>query len=299
MKQDDITARVAIIEAVKTPLGFFTLGMLVAEGGLGVLTVRLEGQNQTYALLGTIGCLVLLILVVTFIAIYQPEILKPTNVQQNESCSSALHELTEFKKIIKQNYDNSISLYIGENQIRMQGDFLKTDPLPFEKIKAIILFVSRSEVDKGIESLLAYRSLERLAKVGDNQQRAVWLLHGDIDTKEKSSYDNTGKLKTKFSSANLNIIPKQIQDINNLHEVFQVINKIADDSPDHNLKRTDIVCDYSAGPKALSIGMAFECLGNLRLAYFPQDGSDTYLEIDTNHFLYSIFVQRRLINTSK
>jgi hypothetical protein len=65
--------RVSIINAVKTPLGFFVLVVLVVEGALGGLAAK--GPNQLTALYGMFGFLAALIAVVAFFAVRYPEAL--------------------------------------------------------------------------------------------------------------------------------------------------------------------------------------------------------------------------------
>lgn len=285
--------RINIIGAVKTPLGFFTLCVLIMEGGLGSLVFNLKGENQTYALFGMIGCLVFLILVVAIIGLLRPEVLEYKHIEQ-DLVKKQSHDITESIKEIRGYFENSFSIFRIENYIKMQGDFLKIKELPFESIKAIVLFVAHSPSNKSVEDLLSFRCLEKLSQIETNKTRYVWLLHGDISTDEKSSYNNTGKLSKQFESNNLKIIPRAIGNVNDLKEVFSIVNSIVDHISEYNIERDDIVCDYTAGPKAISIGMTLACLGNLRLAFYPQNNGQSYNEIDTNHLLYSIFVKRRL-----
>src|SRR3954468_10577638 len=72
------SSRVGVIEAVKTPLGFFTLACSVVEIVFGGLVLKLSGEAQMIALWGLIGTLVLLILVVALIAYFRPEALGPS-----------------------------------------------------------------------------------------------------------------------------------------------------------------------------------------------------------------------------
>ncbi|AEV86858.1 hypothetical protein ACWT_5840 [Actinoplanes sp. SE50] len=63
----------AIVEAVKTPLGFFALVVLAVEGILAVGVGLTSGPNQTYLVLGMIGLVASLILLVTGMAVWRPE----------------------------------------------------------------------------------------------------------------------------------------------------------------------------------------------------------------------------------
>ena len=62
----DFTGRVAIINAVRTPLGYFTLVVLISEGILGGLAIRATGSDFTLLVGGML--LVLIMLVVTVAA---------------------------------------------------------------------------------------------------------------------------------------------------------------------------------------------------------------------------------------
>lgn len=67
--------RVGIIRTVQTPLGFFVLVVLVVEAMLGTIAYTSNGQNTTFALLGMVVILALLIAVVAWMAYYRPEAL--------------------------------------------------------------------------------------------------------------------------------------------------------------------------------------------------------------------------------
>lgn len=64
--------RVDLITAVKTPLGFFVLVMLVVEAFLGGLALTAEGQNQLVAIVAMLSLVVVLIAIVSFFAFYKP-----------------------------------------------------------------------------------------------------------------------------------------------------------------------------------------------------------------------------------
>jgi len=58
--------RIHILQAVKTPLGFFTLALLVAEVILGILASRATGRDFTILVAATVALPLLLVLVVAF-----------------------------------------------------------------------------------------------------------------------------------------------------------------------------------------------------------------------------------------
>ena len=91
-------SRIGIIEAVRTPLGFFTLISLIVESALVVLAMSLSGHAQLAALYGMIGTLVLLIAVVAAIAIFQPAVLAVS--EQNISLLSGRDSATDTLDIL-------------------------------------------------------------------------------------------------------------------------------------------------------------------------------------------------------
>ena len=73
----DDSQRTKIIEAVRTPLGIFTLIVLVVEGVLGAVTATggATDPNRTLLISSMIGIIVLLIVTVGVIAFVKPEAL--------------------------------------------------------------------------------------------------------------------------------------------------------------------------------------------------------------------------------
>ncbi len=68
--------RTSIISAVKTPLGFFVLVVLVVEGILGTLSgAALSGSDRSVALYGMFALIGVLIAVVVLLAVFRPEAL--------------------------------------------------------------------------------------------------------------------------------------------------------------------------------------------------------------------------------
>jgi hypothetical protein len=68
----DLNEKRSLVDAVKTPLGFFTLALLVAEAIITGLALGLSGADRTFLLYAWVGITVLLILVVAAIAIFRP-----------------------------------------------------------------------------------------------------------------------------------------------------------------------------------------------------------------------------------
>ena len=72
-RQGASITRVDIIRAVRTPLGFFTLAMLVVEAILLVAVQFSEGQDRTYLIAGFVALPILLVVVVGLIAFFRPQ----------------------------------------------------------------------------------------------------------------------------------------------------------------------------------------------------------------------------------
>ncbi|HST47731.1 hypothetical protein [Jatrophihabitans sp.] len=67
--------RASIIEAVKTPLGFYALVVLVAEAILSVATAATDGIDRTILVIGMVAALIGLILLVAGISLWRPRAL--------------------------------------------------------------------------------------------------------------------------------------------------------------------------------------------------------------------------------
>ncbi len=69
-------SRVDIIQTVKTPLGFFTLVVLVVEAILGLVATRLsQGADRTSLINGMLILIILLVILVALLAFFRPEAL--------------------------------------------------------------------------------------------------------------------------------------------------------------------------------------------------------------------------------
>ncbi|MGE5048167.1 MAG: hypothetical protein ACM3PC_06345 [Deltaproteobacteria bacterium] len=64
--------RVRLVEMVKTPLGFFVLAMLVAEGVCGALALGTSGTTQAWVVGGFFAAFFALVAVVAFLAFNRP-----------------------------------------------------------------------------------------------------------------------------------------------------------------------------------------------------------------------------------
>jgi hypothetical protein len=66
----DKGSRLGIIEAVKVPLGFFTLGILIMEGILGALAYKAQGFDFTLLVIGALGGFFTIIVMVFVLAAF-------------------------------------------------------------------------------------------------------------------------------------------------------------------------------------------------------------------------------------
>lgn len=67
--------RIKIIQTVQSPLGFFTLVVLVVEVILGIMDSLSAGTDRTYLIFGMIGLIFLLVVIVALFAAFRPEAL--------------------------------------------------------------------------------------------------------------------------------------------------------------------------------------------------------------------------------
>lgn len=108
----------AIIEAVKTPLGFYSLSILVAEAILGATAGFTSGLDRTVLVVGMLGSLVSLIFLVAGISIWRPAALygqAPTllNVEVNTP-----------------RLEKSANVEIGPSKVAKDPRILVADALP-------------------------------------------------------------------------------------------------------------------------------------------------------------------------
>jgi hypothetical protein len=99
-KQQTASSRVSIINAVRTPPGFFVLVVLVVEVALGGLAARTGGQNQLVALYGMLFVVLALIAVVAFFAYRRPEALTGERPPVSNALPNAETPVVEIKRTL-------------------------------------------------------------------------------------------------------------------------------------------------------------------------------------------------------
>jgi len=68
--------RTSIIQAVQTPLGFFTLVVLTVEFIFGIVAAMSEGADRTYLIIAMVLLMFFLVILVTCLAVWRPESLR-------------------------------------------------------------------------------------------------------------------------------------------------------------------------------------------------------------------------------
>lgn len=161
---------------------------------------------------------------------------------------------------------------------------------PTKEIDSIIMFVTPGQ---NIKTSIAFNVMTEMKS--DRSPKKVWLIHGPIKLEEKedsddmvkgSSYENAVKLKQLFQSGNFHV---EIKGINGdfkandpvTQEIFETVNSIFASAG------SDVVCDFTAGPKPISLGMALASVGEKGLIYFPNNDQDTshYLHVKIEDLL--------------
>jgi hypothetical protein len=101
----DLSNRIRIIETVQTPLGFFTLTVLVIEVILGLVANFSQGPDRTYLIIGMIVLIFLLVVIVSAFAYFKPEAL--TGKQSIRS--GKLDEASKITKLLLVHKRNKIT----------------------------------------------------------------------------------------------------------------------------------------------------------------------------------------------
>ncbi len=99
------SSRSEIIDKVKTPLGFFTLIVLIVEVVFGIIASLSSGSDRTYLIIGMILIMLVLIGIVAGLAFLRPEALSgnrpPTNADDLKKLSPA-QRIAKYRDLIEQ-----------------------------------------------------------------------------------------------------------------------------------------------------------------------------------------------------
>jgi hypothetical protein len=108
------SGRVHIIETVQTPLGFFTLTVLIVEVILGITTNFSQGSERNYLIISMVALIFLLIFIVAGFAYFRPEALRgkrpiENKFAQHTSGNKKLDQASELTNIILLQRKNKIT----------------------------------------------------------------------------------------------------------------------------------------------------------------------------------------------
>jgi len=164
---------------------------------------------------------------------------------------------------------------------------LKIGRYKTKNIKAAVIFVTETREGRSVEDLLAYQVINQIAKSEANSIKYVWLLHTEFGG-DNSSNANAKIIFDRFNTlGSIKITPLAIPDILDTERVFQVVQSIINNR-ERKIKVNDIICDCTAGPKPVTLGIALAAIGRARLVYFPQspiNNDSEYIEIDASSFI--------------
>ena len=115
--------RVAIINTVQTPLGFFVLVVLIVEVIFGIISGLATGNDRTYLIFGMLALIFLLVVIVSFMAIFHPEALY--GKRQQAVNSPPERQPTDKSSVHQEDFRPFEDLATDETQV-----VIKTDPEP-------------------------------------------------------------------------------------------------------------------------------------------------------------------------
>jgi len=108
----NIKTRMDLVQTVKTPLGFFTLVVLVVEVILGVTANFSQGADRTYLIIGMLSLIFFLIIIVSIFAFFRPEALSGKR-PNDQMLNGELQNLTPIQRIVK--YQDLIAAETRDN----------------------------------------------------------------------------------------------------------------------------------------------------------------------------------------
>ena len=100
--KNNTSTHIDIIKVVKTPLGFFTLVVLVAEVIFGITASMSTGTDRTYLIVGMLFLIFILVIIVATLAFFRPEALlgkrslmiEKSKIQYNIKFDSSINHQT-------------------------------------------------------------------------------------------------------------------------------------------------------------------------------------------------------------
>jgi hypothetical protein len=100
-----------VLQTIKTPLGFFTLVVLVVEIVFGVAAGLSRGLDRTYLIVGMLALMFILVLIVAGLTFYRPDALlgkRPTDKSLDFARLSPGERIAKYRQLIEQETRNAI-----------------------------------------------------------------------------------------------------------------------------------------------------------------------------------------------
>lgn len=119
------TSRVNIIHAVQTPLGFFTLAILVAEVILGLLAGKAGDSDFTLLVVSMVGLMFLLVLIVAYIAYKNPDVLTKGGEKDSQRIAPVGSRGTEYDKFLAELIPDNIVNAIEHEARHHRSDHIR------------------------------------------------------------------------------------------------------------------------------------------------------------------------------
>jgi tetratricopeptide (TPR) repeat protein len=184
-----------IIKSVKSPLGFYTLVVLVVEAIMGTTVVALNGGDRTILIVGMISTIFLLVITVTILAFYGPEALVgKASVLED---INAYKELGNFYTDVKVDWEKALGYYMKAYKINSKDPSVLYEigrvnyniPNYEETIKYEKKTVEINPLDSNAWEFLglAYNCLEKHDEALQSMKKAA-----DINSNESRVWGNLG-----------------------------------------------------------------------------------------------------------
>jgi hypothetical protein len=137
-------SRTSIIQSVKTPLGFFTLAVLITEVILGLLASKASGGDFTILVVSMVILMFVLVGIVAYISFTKPyTLINDTYPAKRESSSL-------------QSVDTSLPLEEQNSILRKENEQLKNDLSRFNSLQTQVWAALHRYSSVNLEEILTY-----------------------------------------------------------------------------------------------------------------------------------------------